>query len=590
MIISINNINDKYFSKYSIFIAAFIFHLLFVFQGMDVTDTGYHLTNQVSAFSFPVEFGSFNSCTLLTDLVGGFWLFLIGGPSLLWAKLGGVLVIALNAAIIFSILSNHFERKRAFFVVLISTLFLTMRPGSYIIDYFIFPALLINIEFWILNKILMERGENNFHNFLLGFMVVPIVLSRIPLILILLIPTIIFIYSLINRVDLRKYKAGTITSSFGLCCAIVFFGIIYWITGILGSYFDNIYSVIVASASGNTGYIDQTHTMSFLLRNYLFDYRDVALDTIILCILFYTLSLLKSRLGSIYAWIVTLVLTFGIILFMIYKTVYIDILAYSLLKVAIGIIILVSLTYFFAENDNRKDRILKILLFSGFIIMIINPVGSNMGIIKSFYGMWLILPLTILCGYQLETSAKSKAISSIFSLMNCALLSLLILALFFHSTNVYRDDMNRFDLDTEFSSPSLQEIHSTSDRVDAIDELIIRIKESSNKSDKLLMFNSIPMLHYLTETRPALGNPWPDSVPLLTIKSNMEKLEKDGRYPKLFIYAKINTRDRNWPNGNIPITEENMEKFGYIKYELINKSNYSLLWENKIFAVYQRPN
>lgn len=527
---------------------------------------------------------------LLTDLIGGFWLYLIGAPNLLWARLGGVLIIALNAAIIFSIISDHFERKRAFFAVLISTLILTMRFGMYIIDYYTFPALLINIEFWVLNKVLMERGENNFHNFLLGFMIVPIVLSRIPLILILIIPTIIFLYSLIKRSDLSKYKARAMTSFIGLCCAVMFFGIIFWITGILGNYFDNIYSIITASASGNAGGIDQTHTMFSLLRSYLIDYRNVAVGTIILCILFYVLSLLKNSLGSIYAWIIILAFTIGVIFFMIYNHVYIDFLVYPLLKVAIGIIILITLMYFFARYDTKRDIALETLLFSGIIVMIINPIGSNNGILKSFNGMWLILPLAILVGYQLRTSTRSKTISSIFSLMNCVLLSILILALFFHSTNVYRDDISRFNLNTGFSSPGLLGIYSTPDRVEAVDELITKINEFSGKGDKLLMFNSIPMFFYLTETRPALEDPWPDLAPLAKIKSSIDELEKDRRYPKLFIYSKVNTGDRNWPNSNASLGEEDIEKFKYIKNTLINRSNYSLKWENDVFAIYQRPN
>lgn len=595
MIIRINNINERYFNVFGIFIIAFIFHLLFIFQGMDVTDTGYHLTNQVSAFSLPVEFDSFNSFMLLTDLVGGFWLSLIKGPSLLWARLGGVLIIALNAAIIFSILSEHFERKRAFFAVLLSTLILTMRIGTCVIDYFIFPALLTNIELWILNRVLMERGRNKFHNFLLGFMVVPIILSRVSLVLVLLIPAMIFIYSLIKRLNLRQYNLCAVTSSLGFCCAIIFFGFIYWSTGILFDYWGCIYSMIVASLSGNADHIDKTHTMPFLIGSYLGGYINAALGTIALCTILYTLSLIKNKWGTIYAWTVTICLTFGVILFMMIRTSYVNSLAHALLIVANGAIILVSSIYFIEENNNnnnnnnKKSDILKFLLFSGIVVMIINPMGSNNGILKSFYGMWMTLPLAMLCCYQLESSAKSKAIRSIFSLTSCVVLSLLIMALIFHSTNVYRDDMNRFDLNTEFFSPGLRGIYSTSDRVDAIDELIIRIKESSNKGDELLMFNSIPLLHYLTETRPALGNPWPDSLPLSTIKSRMENLKKERRYPKLFIYAKVNTRNRDWPNSNAPIAEENAEKFIYIKNELINISNYSLLWEDDAFAIYQRP-
>ena len=40
------------FNKYYLFVIIFIFELLFIFQGIDVTDSGYCLVNQVSAYSF----------------------------------------------------------------------------------------------------------------------------------------------------------------------------------------------------------------------------------------------------------------------------------------------------------------------------------------------------------------------------------------------------------------------------------------------------------------------------------------------------------------------------------------------------------
>ena len=586
--IDINNINKNIFNKYNIFMVAFVFHMLFIFQGMDVTDAGFQLTNQVLAFSLPIQFFSINSFFILTDIVGGFWLSLFGEPNLIWARLGGVLIIALNAAIIFSILSDHFERKRVFLVVLVSTLFLTMRPGLYIIDYFTFPALLINIEFWILNKILLEGGENDFYNFTLGFMVVPIVLSRIPLILIVLIPITIFFYNLIIGVDIRKYKSSTVTSSLGLFCAILFFGIIFYITGILDIYFAHICSVIAASAAGNTEDIDQAYTLFSLIRSYLTDYRDVAIGTVILCILFYALSLIKSKLGPIYATIVALSLTFGVILFMVYRTIYIEALAYDLLKVTIGIIILVSLTYVVTNDNDKKNKKLKIFLFLGTIVMIINPMGSSDGIIKSFHGMWLILPLTILCGFQLKASTKNKTISSIFSLMNLVLLSLLILTLFFHSTDVFRDNINRFELNTEFSSPGLRGVYSTADRVDVVDSLINEIENLSKKNDSILMGVSIPMFYYLTETRPALGNPWVGLISKNDINSRLKDMEEAGNYPLLFIEQRINTEDRNWPKENTPMIDKFKKKQDYLKNRFVNTHNYTIVWENYAFAIYKR--
>lgn len=592
-----NNIDSKHFNNYILFIIIFIFELIFIFQGIDVTDTGYCLVNQVSAFSFPVELNSLDPTELisvdpmifLTDFIGGFWLSLIDKPSLLWARLGGVLVFALNAAIIFSILSNHFERKKVFIAVLVSTIFLTCWPGYYILDYYYIPAFLINIEFWIMNKVIMQRGENRFHNFLLGFMVIAIVLSRIPLFLIASIPIALFVYSLIKGVNLRIYRIKAIPFFLGILFAALFFGIIYWILGVWNGFFLYIFSQIFDSISGNTAYIDQTYTMYSLIRTYLFDYIYAAMGMIGLCILFYIIYLIKSRFGSICAWIYTLFITFGAIIFMLYQTAYIDIFCRLILKSAIGIIIIISLTYVTANTGFSKNKIVKFFLFAGIIVMVVTPAGSNIGIINSYNGMWLILPLAILCGFQLKTSTKKQLICSIFSTMNYVLVSLLIISLFFHSTNVYRDDLNRFNLNTEFSCPGLHGIYSTPDRVKAVDGIVAIIDEFSDKNDKLLLFNSIPLIYYLTETRPALGNPWPDLFPLDMIKSSMKRIENDGAYPKLFIYAKMHTGNTNWPNCNLSEAEIGGERLAYLKYELINKSNYSLLWENDLFAIYQQP-
>ena len=70
-------------------------------------------------------------------------------------------------------------------------------------------------------------------------------------------------------------------------------------------------------------------------------------------------------------------------------------LAYPLLSVSIGLVVIfVRIFFYFNREANFK---LALLLISGTITMLINPIGSNTGIFKSSYGMWLILPLSLLC-------------------------------------------------------------------------------------------------------------------------------------------------------------------------------------------------
>ena len=91
--------------------------------------------------------------------------------------------------------------------------------------------------------------------------------------------------------------------------------------------------------------------------------------------------------------------------------------------------------------------------------------------------------------------------------MNSILLVLLLLSLFFHFTDIYRDNHNRFLLNQPFSHPSLAGIYSTEHRVKAIDEVLMAIERYTDKNDYVLMANNLPMFYYLTETKPATGNP-----------------------------------------------------------------------------------
>lgn len=92
---------DRFLNIYLMFVSIFIFRLPFIFQGFQASDFGYHMTHQVFSFTFSPEIKYIEPMYFLADFVGGMWLSIIGHPSVLWARLGGVLLGALNAVIVF---------------------------------------------------------------------------------------------------------------------------------------------------------------------------------------------------------------------------------------------------------------------------------------------------------------------------------------------------------------------------------------------------------------------------------------------------------------------------------------------------------
>ena len=558
----------------NIFVISFLINLIFIFQGIDLLDTGVHLTHQISATSIPIEIEYTLPIIFLTDFIGGLWLRLINGPSLLWARTGGVFIISINTMIIFSILSNYFERKKTFLTTIISVLFITTIPALNIIDYYTFPALLINVSAWIFNKILIENigsTKSNICSAILGFMFISIILSKFTLMLLLFIPICLLIFNHFSKngiMDLNKLSAPIL---FGAIASTIIFSLFYYHLGILNSYVEFIFYSIYAYLN-NQG-TSSSHALRDLFNSYAIHYFYAITGSIILALMLLAKSFIKQK----YMNRVANVTTFFFIIFCIFLTWDLTInrifrpefLVIVLFDAAIGIIILSSIkSLFICKNPH-----IRFLLIIGLIVMLITPLGSNTGIIKSVQGMWLILPLSILCIDQIKRYGKNNVLKSILPSITSILVTILVVSLLIHIMWVYGDDLNRLHLNTTFLSPQLHGIYSTPEKVELIDDLLLHIDKYSNKGDYAIISSNMPIFYYLTETKPAI-NPWIEGKKLYDLNMN-KKIN-----PKLIIMSKIDTSKRNWPD------EHNFKNLSEFRNRY-DPSNYSIIWENRAFVIYE---
>lgn len=586
--------SDKFLNIYLMFACIFTFNLLFIFQGLDTTDFGYHMTHQVLSFTLKPEAEYTVPMIYLTDFIGGMWLSIIGHPNVLWARLGGVLLEALNAVIIFSILGDYFDKRKVFFVVFISSIIISLFPMVYI-HYFTFPAFLTNIALWTLNKAIRSSTwskRNDIYSFFLGFMVVPIILSRITLLLILIIPILFTIYYFKNGKEFTYLKRMFSPAVKGILFSVICFGLIYWYLGILDDYFLNVIGPLSASAKANTSEIESHHVIGTLIKSYVIEYIKIIILSLGFILGVYTFSIIKEKIEKKTFYLLMLLLTFLTVCFIFYleRIGYTLYFVMRLMDFFIGVVITLSLIYFIYDKSRNKN--IDLLLISGIAIMMINPIGSDTGLYKSEYGMWLPLPLSFLCLYKIREDVRNSGtrFSSMLSLTTIFLVFLLISTVSLHATFVYQDDSNRFKLNTEFSDPSLKGVYSTSSRVELVDELLSQTKKYSDKNDKILIIDDIPIFYYLTETKPSFGEPWTNLMSFDKIKEKQRELENKKELPKLFIYSKVDTSKARWPEEGIDNQKrDGEEKLRYLKIRYTNNLNYSLLWENEAFAIYGRP-
>jgi hypothetical protein len=584
---------NRLFNKYVLALVLFPIFFLLAFQGFDVTDWGFHFTNQYLLLEYPPSSIHINPMYILSDAAGGLWLHLLSTPSVFWGKLGGAVLFSFCAFIVASILEDYFPQREVFFCVLICSIFLTAYISQYV-NYFTFPALLILIFFWVFNKLMSVPGNSrNFaaYAFMLGFLLVPIILSRFTLIvMILFLPLLALYYRWTGR-PLEGFFRGVGYATVGVIVSTGLAACMLHRFGILEVYVDIIRQQLLYSATDSEVYASYTykHSMVTLFRSYISQYIHVLIGVFVFIGGVFTISRLKEKISQHWITLGLAIATISGLIFGLATHIRGFNFALSYMpRVFIGIVILFALLFLY--HHERSDKNLALLLIVSGVVMIINPLGSDSGILKSIHAFWLALPLAMLCMYRLGRQTENKFVQATSTLIPTILLLLLIIGIFMQGGNVYRDDPNRLNLTTPFQSPQLFGTHSTPERVRVSDELISIIERETEPGDYVLMVNHMPMFYYLTGTRPALGQPWLFLFSEESIMGLEEERVRTGEIqPKLFIYSKINTRDRYWPLGDTPLKETDEAKLDYLKGQYIDTYQYSYLWENDAFAVYRIP-
>lgn len=593
---------DCYINSVTLFIVLFLFHLLWIFQGLDVTDNGYHLTNQVLAFSGHAD--KTPIMIFLADYMGGLWLSLAGSPNLIWARLGGVLIFCLTAQISYHVLSTLFDKKKVFYTVTISTMLITMTIPTVIIDYYSFPALLMNIGLFFLHQLWSSVNapkKSNIYSFLVGFIAVPIVLSRFPLIMILFVPFIVVVYYLITKQTIATLWAIAKYSFLGFATSLAIFALFYHSLGLLSPFLEEIGKMVSRFAGG----VDISHhdipqfqvarskyDITWYLAIYFADGLFLMACATIFMAILYILSRVKQILASLGLFFVADLFVLVVLGAILPVCRYVFNLHIDLvIAVLVSIILMVAAAYF-SQAGEVKTRT-GMLLLLGLYIMLINPLGSNAGYLcRTIFGMWLVLPLTLLLTYELIGTLKEGNLKRMLSL-NTVIITLLIpIALFAHYRNVYRDDLNRVHLNTQFQDKTLRFLFSQKERVSAVDGALREIRQHTAKGDKILTVGGMYLFYYLTETKPVWPTFWMGSKSLPEFDGLISGLSAGKEYPKIVVFSKVNMRDNNWPEAvgkeNMGVTKDYFREIDYLKNSFREKLDYRMAWENRAFEIYTR--
>ena len=578
----------KLFRKYQVligFILILLWQFLLIFQGVDLADTGFHLTAFRFIFEDPYSV-QYSMSFWLSDVCGYIWMNLwpIGG--LYWARIGWIVIITISLIIYYSLLRPELSIGKTLIGLGITTIFI-LQGGPECLNYDMFSILGYAISVTLLYRALTNHKISLLlaSGFLLGVSVFFKLTNLSGLLLFLMIPFSMYLQKKTFSYFIKLSFIYIISFITGIGSVLL----LIKLTGHLNLFLENLSFI-----SSMTKDSEASHGFIPLITSYLSGYLNafVILPAFLLVVWVYIRisdkysQIRKEKLLVLYyigliAIIVLLMFTFERVFWSKVRYLF------------IGLMLLEG--GFSAFNKTKANKI-RLLYFAGLILLVIAPLGSDSGLEKSVFGMWILGPLVLkdlnLNQYFTKLKIKLSELQTT-NIQKTLTLIILVTSILFAWQNTYFDTGSRFKKASAINHPQMTHIYTSIERAEAINELIKEAFPNIKKEEYLLSFIEIPMINYLANKKPFISTSWPKLYyhPLAFEKKLYEAVEKRKKLPAI-IRQKQNTMLCEWPQKNAspnyinyPAELSKWPEHGTILNSFIEKYSYHVKWENEMFQL-----
>ena len=479
-------------------------------HGFDLTDEGY-LMSLYQWFGTDIDFAKGAGGYPLTCYFG--WLLNSWTPGILPMRLWGILIVALTEVIVYFYLRRHFNPYFVLSGLFIQTVMVAGDPKP-----FGYNTLTAFVGILALIAILEgSRGQRYYLLFLGGLFLGVNVFVRIPNLTCWAFILAPFLVHFTNWKQL-PWKKGISQGACILLGALTSVSLTWiWLTHIgADSHVIELLQSITGTLNGKS-----THSSASLINTYLgnITLSIVIFGAFILCIT--AASYAKSTINK-----VGKVCLFALSFLGLYQLLYIHstLLGRNLFALMNGIALFGILPYLFSDDHKRAIAI------SAFLFSFLIPLGSDGGYQTMWVGTWLALPVG-LCGlYEFLHRISSRWIHFSVALTTepsqtvptkplqipiltsgfifCTFVMALS-ALIKIERKSYYDPGNRSSKTIAINSPLAAGIYATPQRADIINPLLTSLQDYVHAGDTILVYDSSPLIYYLTETKPFAGISWP---------------------------------------------------------------------------------
>jgi hypothetical protein len=564
-----------------------LYQLLFIFQGLDFADEGFYATFYQQIFSNPQSI-SFNFMYWFSGILGGAFLYLFPSLGLLGLRLFGIIIVTSTIATVYFSLKKYLTLVHLRLGIFILLFFISNDPKEMYYNN-LSAFLFVLSAVFIFNGLKNNTLSNIFYS---GAFISLNMFTRSPSIIGLIFGLAILYYGFITDLNFKNRLKQIGSFLFGFVSMTIAVLFIMKAIGHLDLFIENlgiVYGMGTKSDSGNN--------MIRLIKLFINDYSSSIIYGFLLISFIFILSSIHSLISQLTKFNpktiinLSLSLLFAISVYFIlsHKISWLNILwVFSGLSMIFSILILTS-------ASSKKE--LKLFTLLGCLILLIQPFGSAVGLsMMGRYSLWIIFPITInyifnVKSVKTEINISSESHSRLLNIyidehQICLIRKYfwgicIIGCLYFSYYYPYFDMSNRTKMSYSVDSKYLKGIYTTKERAFVVNELLKESSKYVKKNDYLFAYDNIPMIHFLTETKPYIRNSWPYFYIPEAFKIEMDKsLVRSKELPVVILHC-------DWPRntiGNFQKTKPDILRDS-IMNDFMLKGKYKKVWENKAFEI-----
>ncbi len=459
--------------------------------GFDVCDNGQYMTMYANIFTAPDTVG-YHFMYYLSGIVGGVVLWALPSMGLLGMRLFGLLCLVACMLTVWRILKLHISPSAIVLGNALSMVAFVALPVTFCYDILSIMLYLLAIEQLLKRQPLTVL----FGGCLLGINA----FSRTPNVLGFVFAFTPLLMAWCNGASVAKGVRRTAVAVLGVIVGVGAVLMLMWALGHLHIFFDNL-ATLRQIASDGSG--ESSHSIGSLIAQqfsfYYIEFTTWLKLASIICI--YTI--LRQRIASPLVRVVMLGCALAVSVWMMWRM---QLLQPIWALCAVGCLTVIV---------NRRDAV-RALGAVAFLLMLIFPMGSDSAFNSGSIITMLAAPIAIAVCIRHTQMFRTAYFIVAFALVCVAKMA---------TEGAYFDGGRLWEKTASIENSRAAGILTTPERAAIINEVLDGIKPWVHPGDTMLVYGSMPMLNYLTDTRPAMDCCWPEllSSALLTERLNNVK-------------------------------------------------------------------